>query len=58
MIQSWNRLFDVDLPNNNKLVHPKDINNCSGSAAVHDIQMSQLPRDSYKLLTDQIEMFT
>lgn len=30
---------------------------CAGSAAVHDIQLSQLPRQAFKEISEQIPVF-
>lgn len=48
-IQNWNRLKEIFCPDGKLLVKiPENIKNCSGAAAVHDIQISQLPFELVK----------
>lgn len=43
-VQSWNKLKDIYNKNGELLIKvPDTIKNCHGAAAVHDLQMSQLP---------------
>lgn len=50
-IQNWNRLNDIFCPDGKLLVKvPKTIKNCSGAAAVHDLQINQLPLEVIKFI--------
>ncbi|KAL4702422.1 hypothetical protein ACJJTC_003047 [Scirpophaga incertulas] len=57
-LQKWNKLNDL-ADDDLKIVlkTPQKMKNCAGSAAVHDIQLSQLPRQSFRELSDQIPVF-
>ncbi|VVD04916.1 unnamed protein product [Leptidea sinapis] len=58
MLQKWNKLNDlVDEDLNLILRTPESIKNCAGSAAVHDIQLSQIPRNSFVEISEQIPVF-
>uniref|UniRef100_A0AAR5PHY3 Protein arginine N-methyltransferase n=1 Tax=Dendroctonus ponderosae TaxID=77166 RepID=A0AAR5PHY3_DENPD len=46
--QNWNKLKDIYNEDLEVLIRiPESIKNCPGSAAVHDIQLSQLPLESF-----------
>ncbi|EEZ99615.1 protein arginine N-methyltransferase 7 isoform X2 [Tribolium castaneum] len=57
-IQSWNRVKDV-YDNEGKLLikTPSSVRNCAGSAAVHDLQLSQIKPNCLKFLTQPIPVF-
>ncbi|XP_046968729.1 protein arginine N-methyltransferase 7 [Vanessa cardui] len=58
LLQKWNKLNDlVDEDLQLILRTPKKMKDCAGSAAVHDIQLSQVPREAFKELSDQIPIF-
>ncbi|KAK0167741.1 hypothetical protein PV327_001609 [Microctonus hyperodae] len=50
--KSWNRMNPItDLDNSKIIIEPPSaINTCSGSSAVHDVQLSQLPETSFRSL--------
>ncbi|XP_055378509.1 protein arginine N-methyltransferase 7 [Condylostylus longicornis] len=48
----------ADLDGNVLLKTPKIIENCTGEASVHDIQLSQLKFADYKLLSKPVEIFS
>ncbi|CAH2039388.1 unnamed protein product, partial [Iphiclides podalirius] len=57
-LQKWNKLNDLaDEDLDIILKTPKKMKECAGSAAVHDIQLSQLPRQAFRELSDQIPVF-
>ncbi|XP_046426802.1 protein arginine N-methyltransferase 7 isoform X1 [Neodiprion fabricii] len=53
LVCAWNRIEPVLNSTGDKILvdTPTVTRSCSGAAAVHDLQLSQLPRDSFKLLT-------
>ncbi|XP_026733899.1 protein arginine N-methyltransferase 7 [Trichoplusia ni] len=54
----WNKLNDLaDADLDIILRTPDKMMECPGSAAVHDIQLSQLPRNMFRELSDQIPVF-
>lgn len=57
-VQNWNKIKDM-YDNKGKLLIkiPSSIQNCVGSAAVHDLQLNQIKLDSIKLLTPPIPVF-
>ncbi|XP_045450910.1 protein arginine N-methyltransferase 7-like [Melitaea cinxia] len=57
-LQKWNKLNDL-VDSDLKLIlrTPQKMKDCAGSAAVHDIQLSQLPRQAFKELSEQIPVF-
>ncbi|XP_077286863.1 arginine methyltransferase 7 [Arctopsyche grandis] len=57
-LQRWNKITDTVVDGSNKLLEaPLEIKKCPGSAAVHDIQLSQLPRSSFREITKPIAIF-
>ncbi|XP_068618340.1 protein arginine N-methyltransferase 7-like [Battus philenor] len=57
-LQKWNKLNDLaDEDLDIVLRTPKKMKDCAGSAAVHDIQLSQLPRNTFRELSEQIPIF-
>ncbi|KAG6446606.1 protein arginine N-methyltransferase 7 isoform X2 [Manduca sexta] len=57
-LQKWNKLNDlVDEDLEVILRTPQKMKDCAGSAAVHDIQLSQLPRHAFRELSDQLPVF-
>ncbi|RVE53723.1 hypothetical protein evm_001615 [Chilo suppressalis] len=57
-MQKWNKLNDLaDDDMQIVLRAPQKMKDCPGSAAVHDIQMSQLSRQAFRELSDQIPVF-
>ncbi|KAF9419379.1 hypothetical protein HW555_004027 [Spodoptera exigua] len=54
----WNKLNDLsDADLDIVLRTPQKMIDCPGSAAVHDLQLSQLPRNAFRELSDQIPVF-
>ncbi|XP_056630627.1 protein arginine N-methyltransferase 7 [Diorhabda sublineata] len=51
LAHTWNKIKDV-YDNDGKLLikAPESIDNCAGSAAVHDLQLSQLPANSFNTI--------
>ncbi|XP_028158000.1 protein arginine N-methyltransferase 7 isoform X1 [Ostrinia furnacalis] len=57
-MQKWNKLNDLaDEDLQIVLRTPQKMKDCPGSAAVHDIQLSQLPRTAFRELSDPIPVF-
>ncbi|KAJ0178126.1 hypothetical protein K1T71_005949 [Dendrolimus kikuchii] len=57
-LQKWNKLNDLaDDDLEIILKTPQKMKDCAGSAAVHDIQLSQLPRHAFRELSEQIPVF-
>ncbi|KAJ8922336.1 hypothetical protein NQ315_004279 [Exocentrus adspersus] len=51
LVQSWNKLKDIFDNDGDLLVSvPKSIKDCPGCAAVHDVQLSQLPLHSFNTI--------
>ncbi|CAH1398647.1 unnamed protein product [Nezara viridula] len=46
------------LPDGGEILMPEDIINCPGTNGVHDIQLSQLPTDGFKMLTQPLNIVT
>ncbi|GFY67684.1 protein arginine N-methyltransferase 7 [Trichonephila inaurata madagascariensis] len=57
LISKWNTLFPVQVAPGKVIIPPKKVTSCHGSAAVHDVQMSQIPQDKFTRLTDPICVF-
>ncbi|XP_075979043.1 arginine methyltransferase 7 isoform X2 [Anticarsia gemmatalis] len=54
----WNKLNDLaDADLDVVLRTPQRMKDCAGSAAVHDLQLSQLPRSSFRELSEPIPVF-
>ncbi|XP_074093827.1 arginine methyltransferase 7 [Cotesia typhae] len=51
-VRKWNRINEIKDPKTGKelIKPPSSVNKCAGSSAVHDIQLSQLPRESFMAL--------
>ncbi|KAJ8670527.1 hypothetical protein QAD02_001786 [Eretmocerus hayati] len=58
-VRNWNRVNPVNsVTSGETLIEvPEVAQSCSGASAVHDIQLSQLPQDSFTPLTDPIPIF-
>ncbi|XP_013146881.1 PREDICTED: protein arginine N-methyltransferase 7 isoform X2 [Papilio polytes] len=57
-MQKWNKLNDLaDEDLDIILRTPQKMKDCAGSAAVHDVQLSQLPRKAFRELSEQIPVF-
>lgn len=51
LAQNWNKLKDIVNDDLEVLIKvPDSVRNCPGSAAVHDIQLSQLPLTSFNTI--------
>ena len=57
LAQNWNRLQPVTDGLTTLLSTPDKIEKCSGAAAVHDIQLSQFPRDQFQTIVPPTEVF-
>ncbi|ALC41773.1 Art7 [Drosophila busckii] len=54
----WNSLkLLANLDGDILLRPPKELQQCSGEAALHDVQLSQLPSNSFRCLTEPAEIF-
>ncbi|XP_047993229.1 protein arginine N-methyltransferase 7 isoform X2 [Leguminivora glycinivorella] len=57
-LQKWNKLNDLaDEDCEIVLRAPQKMKSCAGSAAVHDLQLSQLPRSTFKELSEPLPIF-
>lgn len=58
-IQSWQKINEIRDPESEQVLisPPVEINQCHGSPAVHDLQLSQMPYDSFTFLSDPVIMF-
>ncbi|XP_045766550.1 protein arginine N-methyltransferase 7-like isoform X2 [Maniola jurtina] len=57
-LQKWNKLNDLADEDLEVILRtPQKMKDCAGSAAVHDVQLSQLPRHAFTELSDQIPVF-
>ncbi|KPJ08008.1 Protein arginine N-methyltransferase 7 [Papilio machaon] len=57
-MQKWNKLNDLADDDLDIILRtPQKMKDCAGSAAVHDIQLSQLPRKAFRELSEQIPVF-
>ncbi|CAG9561428.1 unnamed protein product [Danaus chrysippus] len=57
-LQKWNKLNDLADEDLQLILRtPQKMKDCAGTAAVHDLQLSQLPRQAFKELSDQIPIF-
>lgn len=51
LVQNWNRLKDIFCEDGNLLVKiPEVVKKCSGAAAVHDLQVNQIPLELIKTI--------
>jgi protein arginine N-methyltransferase 7 len=59
LAQKWNRLQPVyDVVGNSVLLDtPVKMHQCPGAAAVHDIQLSQFPRDRFRTVIPPTPVF-
>ena len=57
LAQQWNRLQPVTDGLTTLLSTPDKIQKCAGAAAVHDIQLSQFPRDQFQTIVPPVEVF-
>lgn len=57
LAQKWNKLVDVTFHNNYLLKIPKQIKECPGNGAVHDIQLSEFSHEHFRPLSDVVPIF-
>uniref|UniRef100_A0A8C3HD99 Protein arginine N-methyltransferase n=1 Tax=Chrysemys picta bellii TaxID=8478 RepID=A0A8C3HD99_CHRPI len=58
---SWNKLFPVHVQAEDVekiIVFPSEIENCPGVPSVYDIQLNQVPRSDFTVLSDVMTMFS
>ncbi|TFK09031.1 alpha-1A adrenergic receptor [Platysternon megacephalum] len=58
---SWNKLFPVHVQAEDDekiIVFPSEIENCPGVPSVYDIQLNQVPRNDFTILSDVVTMFS
>ncbi|XP_038628270.1 protein arginine N-methyltransferase 7 isoform X4 [Tachyglossus aculeatus] len=58
---SWNKLFPIHVQtgdNQSILLSPSEMENCPGAPSVYDIQLNQVPRDDFTILSDVLTMFS
>lgn len=56
-ISSWNTLSPVKVGSEGLISPPKKVVQCPGSAAIHDVQMSQIPSTLFTEITDPFCVF-
>ncbi|KAF7995961.1 hypothetical protein HCN44_007928 [Aphidius gifuensis] len=58
-IQAWQKINEIRDPESEKVLisPPIAMNQCHGSSAVHDLQLSQMPYDSFTFLSNPVIMF-
>lgn len=49
-VNAWNRVKPIKIEEDLTLDPPSAVQACSGAAAVHDMQLSRLPRDCFVAL--------
>lgn len=54
LVSNWNKLRDFKFGQQTSIKIPDFINNCAGAAAVHDVQLSQLPLQSFRSITSPL----
>lgn len=58
LASQWNSLKILANLDGDVLLHPPaQLLQCSGEAALHDVQLSQLPENSFRTLSDPVEIF-
>lgn len=57
LISNWNKLQPISINENQLIFPPTNITACPGSAAVHDLQMSELEENTFKFITEAICVF-
>ncbi|XP_043350985.1 protein arginine N-methyltransferase 7 isoform X4 [Dermochelys coriacea] len=58
---SWNKLFPVHIQAEDEekiIVFPSEMENCPGVPSVYDIQLNQVPRSDFTILSDVVTMFS
>nr|XP_020844948.1 protein arginine N-methyltransferase 7 isoform X6 [Phascolarctos cinereus] len=58
---SWNKLFPVHIQTDNAekiIVAPSEMENCPGAPSVYDIQLNQMPRGDFTILSNVLTMFS
>ncbi|XP_011304207.1 protein arginine N-methyltransferase 7 [Fopius arisanus] len=59
LVDSWHKLLPLRDPETSKILlsPPGGVQTCPGSLAVHDLQLSQIPRDSFTKLSPVLPLF-
>jgi len=56
-LRRCNTFEPIHLPNGSCIVPPAEVTRCPGAAAVHDLQLGQVTRDSFTPLMPPIPVF-
>jgi hypothetical protein len=56
LVRRWNQAEDI-VVNNSRVTAPDEISNCGGAPSLHDLQLDQLPMDTFTVLTEPKRVF-
>ena len=56
LVRRWNQVDDVIVDRERRVVSPKSISRCGGAPSLHDLQLDQLPMETFTRLTDPIKV--
>lgn len=56
LVRRWNQIDDI-IVNNTKVTVPDSISSCGGAPSLHDLQLDQLPMDTFTVLTEAQKIF-
>ncbi|XP_060604526.1 protein arginine N-methyltransferase 7-like [Ruditapes philippinarum] len=56
LVRRWNQAEDI-VVNDSRVTAPDEISNCGGAPSLHDLQLDQLPMDTFTVLTEPKRVF-
>lgn len=57
LVRRWNQLDNIIVNDHKKITFPKDVMTCGGAPSLHDLQLNQLPMDTFTVLTKPLKVF-
>lgn len=57
LIRHWTKIDDVQIKGADPVTVPKKIFTCGGAPSLHDLQLDQLPRGTFKIITEPQRVF-
>ncbi|KAL4234504.1 Protein arginine N-methyltransferase 7 [Mactra antiquata] len=56
LVKRWNQVPDISVKGS-RVTSPSEISNCGGAPSLHDLQLDQLPTDTFTVLTQPTQVF-
>lgn len=57
LVRHWNHIDDFVIDRDTRITSPSSISDCGGAPSLHDLQLDQLPMDTFTELTKPLRVF-